>query len=112
MLPAREESRDNNKYENLKIEHESKWQYFKLSDLIELQMEVCDPEGVEDAGQEDHDDPGVEDEPGYQEAALLPVQGAHAERVTERGEDREQKQHAPVEEVIKVLSESFLRVCD
>ena len=82
------------------------------SDLIELQMEVCDPEGVKDACQEDDDYPGVEDKPGYQEAARLPVQSANTKRVTERGEDRKQEQHAPIEEVIKVLSEGFFRVCD
>ena len=77
------------------------------SDLIKLQMEVCDPEGVKDACQEDDDYPGVEDKPGYQEAARLPVESAYTKRVTERGEDRKQEQHAPIEEVIKVLSETF-----
>ena len=44
-----------------------------MSNLVELQMEVCDPEGVEDAGQEADKDPGVEDEPGHKEATRLPV---------------------------------------
>ena len=75
-------------------------------------MEVRDPEGVEDAGQEADDDPGVEDEPRQQEAARLPVQSAHTERVTKRAQDWEHQEDRAVQKVVKVLSEGLFRVCD
>ena len=73
-------------------------------------MEVCDPERVENPGQEDEDDPGVEDEPGHQEAPCLPDESPDPQGVAEGGEDGEHQEHGAVQEVVEAVLEAVLGV--
>ena len=43
--------------------------YQHYQDLVELQVEVCDPQCVEDTEDEEDHDPGIEEKPGYHETA-------------------------------------------